>query len=397
MPAFGAATTRDDETIANHLDSGVPIWEGHRAMDDVADQLLAALHDGPFETPPWTTFLELLRAKLDADYSGIIFKPPDRGPGGVVELFAGDDAPLEVHQFYRESFYRSDPVMGGTLCEGQVYDLNDVFDETNDYHRKYRQQILEPRGVRHMKAVRVTEPSGVTGWMFIARRDKPFDQRDAELLARLSAHFRRSLRNHIALEGELLHARAADSIIARLNIGWLTLDATGTVVRTSAHASAILDHSAALKIGKDGRLVAMRSSANGVLQSAIAAISAEGSARPQAICVSDDPWLNMMLTPFTGVPASPDRTSVMIAFLQGETRFGARRHEQIAELFGLLPSEARLALLISQGASLAEAADKLAITLETARSYSKRIYAKMGVRGQADLVRSILTSVLTLA
>jgi DNA-binding CsgD family transcriptional regulator len=87
----------------------------------------------------------------------------------------------------------------------------------------------------------------------------------------------------------------------------------------------------------------------------------------------------------------------MIAFLQGETRFGARRHEQIAELFGLLPSEARLALLISQGASLAEAADKLAITLETARSYSKRIYAKMGVRGQADLVRSILTSVLTLA
>ena len=125
---------------------------------------------------------------------------------------------------------------------------------------------------------------GVTGWTYIARRDKPFHQRDAELLARLSAHFRRSLRNHIALEGELLHARAADSIIARLNIGWLTLDATGTVVQTSAHASAILDHSAALKIGKDGRLVAMRSSANGVLQSAIAAISAEGSA-----CATEPP------------------------------------------------------------------------------------------------------------
>jgi len=366
-------------------------------MDDAADQLIAALHDGPFETPPWTKFLELLRAELDAIYSGIIFKPPDRGPGGVVELFAGDDAPLEVHQFYRETFYRSDPVMGVTLREGQVYDLTDVFDEGNEFHREYRRHILEPRGVRHMKVVRVTEPSGVTGWLFIARRDKPFDKRDAELLARLSTHFRRSLRNHIALEGQLLRARAADSIIARLNIGWLTLDATSTVVQTSAHASAILDHSAALKIGKDGRLAAMRPSVNAVLQSAIAAIVGEASTRPQAICVSDDPWLNMMLTPFSGVSASPDRTSVMIAFLQGETRFGARRHEQIAELFGLLPSEARLALLISQGASLTEAARKLSITVETARSYSKRIYAKMGVRGQTDLVRSILTSVLTLA
>jgi len=35
-------------------------------MDDVADQLIAALHDGPFETPPWTTFLEMLRTELDA-------------------------------------------------------------------------------------------------------------------------------------------------------------------------------------------------------------------------------------------------------------------------------------------------------------------------------------------
>jgi len=87
----------------------------------------------------------------------------------------------------------------------------------------------------------------------------------------------------------------------------------------------------------------------------------------------------------------------MIAYLQGDFGLVTSRHEHIAELFGLLPCEARMAMLISQGASIAEAADKLSIKLETARTYSKRIYSKMGLRGQADLVRTVLTSVLTLA
>ncbi len=39
----------------------------------------------------------------------------------------------------------------------------------------------------------------------------------------------------------------------------------------------------------------------------------------------------------------------------------------------------------------------LHLTLETARNYSKRLYAKTGTRGQADLVRLVLTNVAMLA
>ena len=44
-----------------------------------------------------------------------------------------------------------------------------------------------------------------------------------------------------------------------------------------------------------------------------------------------------------------------------------------------------------------EAAADLGLTVETARNYSKKIYAKTGARGQAELVRNILTGVLALA
>lgn len=65
----------------------------------------------------------------------------------------------------------------------------------------------------------------------------------------------------------------------------------------------------------------------------------------------------------------------------------------LSKLFGLAPSEAMLAILLSEGATLREAAQQLGITENSARTYSKRIFLKTGVRRQADLVRVILRSV----
>ena len=84
-------------------------------------------------------------------------------------------------------------------------------------------------------------------------------------------------------------------------------------------------------------------------------------------------------------------------YLRGDRSSSADRHEQLVDLFDLTPAEARLAWSLSQGASIAEAARLHGLTLETARYYSKRIYAKTGARGQVDLVRNILTGVLALA
>ena len=68
----------------------------------------------------------------------------------------------------------------------------------------------------------------------------------------------------------------------------------------------------------------------------------------------------------------------------------------IATLFDLSPSEANLAALLTQGLTLAEAARELGLTESTVRSYSKRIFAKVGVNRQAELIRLILRSVAML-
>ncbi len=80
-----------------------------------------------------------------------------------------------------------------------------------------------------------------------------------------------------------------------------------------------------------------------------------------------------------------------------QTSPGPRQIECYGQLWSLTPAEARFAAAIADGKSLDEAASALSITIETARHYSKRLYAKTGARGLPDLVRLLLTSVASLA
>lgn len=68
----------------------------------------------------------------------------------------------------------------------------------------------------------------------------------------------------------------------------------------------------------------------------------------------------------------------------------------IAQALGISLSEARLARALGMGDSLSQAAARLGLTVETARAYSKQIFAKTGLRGQPDLMRKLWTGALPL-
>lgn len=69
----------------------------------------------------------------------------------------------------------------------------------------------------------------------------------------------------------------------------------------------------------------------------------------------------------------------------------------LRELYGLNPSEARLALCLIDGSRLSAVAAKLAITRETARTTLKMVFRKTGANSQAQLVRvlAVLTTIDT--
>jgi DNA-binding CsgD family transcriptional regulator len=91
-----------------------------------------------------------------------------------------------------------------------------------------------------------------------------------------------------------------------------------------------------------------------------------------------------------------DSSPGLLLWLRSYTKHAGDPPVHLMALHGLSRMEARLAWALCQGSSLNEAAEELGLTRETARNYSKRIYTKVGARGQADLVRLILTGIAPL-
>jgi DNA-binding CsgD family transcriptional regulator len=60
-------------------------------------------------------------------------------------------------------------------------------------------------------------------------------------------------------------------------------------------------------------------------------------------------------------------------------------------LYGLTPAEAAVANLLLEGLRTDQLADRLGITLLTARTHVKRVLSKVDARTQADLVRILLS------
>ena len=61
------------------------------------------------------------------------------------------------------------------------------------------------------------------------------------------------------------------------------------------------------------------------------------------------------------------------------------------QLFGLTPAESRLTDLLLNGLEVREAAERLLITLETARFHLKRVLTKTGTHRQTELMRLMLS------
>lgn len=325
-------------------------------IEDDGD-LLPAIYDGPFETPMWQTLLAGLRRQTGAEGASLTIEGTSGGP---IRLHSGAPTLIPVAGLRDERVYAAGELPGADTA-GIPGDL---------------------------RAMCVTEAGGTRATIALTRVRGTFAAPDGALLRRIAPHLRRALRAYAEIERQKAGSAVVADVMARLDFGWLRVDARATVIDASSEARRLLQHGAGLRITPRGQLIAEEPAVGRRLSAALRAVIDGRSGEPRAINVSQEPWVDLLLMP------AGDHATI---YIQGDRRSLADRHEQLAELFGLLPSEARLALALSRGMTIAEAADALGLTTETARNYSKKIYAKMGARGQSDVVRYILTSVLALA
>lgn len=342
--------------------------------------LLESLHEGMFQAPLWDDFLHRLRANSGAALTLLAIRP--QGQSDVAELVAGEGPSGSLRRM----------MVSGQMREGRGYALEELVDLAPAADR----EALASAQIKALRAVRVTEPSGVDGWLACAGGRSLGASAGALVLA-LAPHLKIALRSFAALERERFRSAVTGEAFNRLNIGWLTLDAQGRIVEASENAGLMFQWGSLLRRGRYDRLVPADPAVDRQLTGYLKQVAAGKTVRPLAINLSRDPWLDMLVAPLQGATISGHRSASVIVYVSGDRRSQADRCEQLVDMFGLLPSEARLAWLLAQATSIKDAAATLGLAEETARNYSKKIYAKTGARGHAELVRVVMTSVLALS
>ena len=83
----------------------------------------------------------------------------------------------------------------------------------------------------------------------------------------------------------------------------------------------------------------------------------------------------------------------IVLFSFGDPALSERRLDMAARVYGLSPAQRTLAGHVAEGLTLAEIAERMEITANTARTHLNRVFDKTGVRTQPALVRVLLTAI----
>jgi DNA-binding CsgD family transcriptional regulator len=226
---------------------------------------------------------------------------------------------------------------------------------------------------------------------------RQLDLNEAIVFKTLIPHLKRASRMHEQYEHARLNANDLKSVLDSLDRAVFGLDRDGLVVLANRQAELIAKKGDGLKLIQ-GRLSATSPFENKELQLRIlrsvgAGMEGDGSrsASLNLSRCSGDLSLQLVLTPFqSDLPDNHCRLAAMV-FVSDPAQKPLSRSVLLRQIYRLSPAECRVADMMLQGLTLREAADRMKITLGTARCQLKQVLAKTGTCRQTELMRLMLS------
>lgn len=194
--------------------------------------------------------------------------------------------------------------------------------------------------------------------------------------------------NPVPVEAETPEAESlARAALAGLSPAIAVLDATGRIAYLNDSAAELAARRDGFSIDAAGRCRASGSEAGKRLLEAIATAACSPDEPPRYLALprsSDGRDLKAVITAI-----GSGRAALMVT---EPDRVAVPTPESLADLLGLSRAESIIAHTIADGGNLEDAAALCGITIESARTYLKRIFQKTGVGRQSDLVQLVLST-----
>ena len=223
-----------------------------------------------------------------------------------------------------------------------------------------------------------------------------FTDADGIVFKTLMPHLQRAFRLYLDCERAKSNARELKSVLDTFDRAVFGLNRNGIVVLSNRKADAIVEKADGLKLIR-GRLVAEHSPDDCELQShiarSVAVSTGDGTSQSVSIHLSRDSEslpLQLTITRFQSTAPNNGQLAALV-FVSDPAQKPQSCSTLLRQLYGLSPTECRLADLLHEGLEVREAAGRLKTTLETARFHLKRVLAKTGTHRQTELMRLMLS------
>lgn len=352
--------------------------------------LLLPLYAGVEEHPLWDTFLHRLLARTRASRICMLLRPA--GESGaprfqrVIVPRTEKATPLDV-----EAFSDAGLLPYGSLRPNRVYSLDETILLNSAQAARRQREMLVQADIAHARFMRIPAQSGDDIWLILLRDLHDFGASVSALLSALAPHIALALGQLFETAKLRLRTAVAEEALAMLGVGQAAFDAEGRVIAADGIAAAELE------ISPQGRLPLRTAAAQALAETCTAMARAPRPAR-EVLRVDERSARDLLMRPAPPVSGALPSGAHAVGLIRREARENPVRGARVAmQTLGLSAREAALAEAISRGRSIVEAGAELQLTPETARNYSKRIYAKTGANGQADLVRMMLTGLAPFA
>jgi DNA-binding CsgD family transcriptional regulator len=368
------------------------------------DRLLGAIYEGPMQSPPWQVALELIRETLVGKHVTLMLRPPSPDSTGV--MINTGPVTRQGIESYEQRFYSVDPFV--RLPEGEVVTAEELIGKSWLESAVYR-EFLQPLGIRHLLGADIYTQEGIECRLRVTRppEARPFSAEDKALVRLLLPHLKRAIQFHARLDYLECERQLFAGTVNRLLLGIVSFAQNGTLLETNQEARRILSEKDGLWLS--GNTLCVESAQESrelqrMIRQALADSLSGGQGGPglvEAMSVSRPSGRAKLGVLVRSIPPgdwseSKLRPAVAVFLRDPESSAAQPSHELVRRLFGLTRMEAQLALLLAEGYTLDEAAEKMDVRRNTARTHLRSIFCKTGVTRQTMLVRLMLNSVLTL-
>jgi len=362
-------------------------------------EMIEAIYAAPMECGGWRNAMRLLHERYDSNMEALYFLDFAERRTRIVELHGVASSWLQ--QFNPLYFHPDNPWARYTAQlhrPGVVRTAETLARFTGDpdilRRSTYFNEWMRPQYFAHTIGLTPYAQRGVVANLSLFRPSEmpPFDDDDIASMRALAPHFQRALSFCMQIDSATQSERLGLAALDALPEGYALVDEQGALRHSNPVLERWLQNGTVLQ-SRAGRLQARLPPARQALAGLIvdAACRLEPRNDRLALLGVNGCALEVRALPARGgvFGYQPLRSYVLLMFTEPRSDSGENL-QRIRERYRFTSAESRLALQLTAGCGLHEAAERCGIGYGTARGYLKILFQKTGTHRQAELVALLL-------